>query len=274
MRIGKIAIFTLLASSMALAAEAPVTIERASYGAWLDATSSARSPFFEKLFDWLDEQSARELPPEVASDPEKLFVAVARPLAETDELEGNGEVEEGVTYGLETYGVINAPVATVLETILFRWGKPVGQAEGETFPVDSVYGFRREKLKAVAPGTYETETTLTGGGVAKDQNDRSTLLVREDGRGGILLVGQFFGANGRTASTSSMSVMWLRPTADGKTDYRVSGRYTGQSYTTFGKEFGRRNYGFNATRIRAGQKDFYGQVAELKATGRITERRP
>lgn len=265
-----------LCASPAFAADAPATIERASYGAWLDESGSAKSPYFEPLFNWLEEQAGSALPPEVAADPQKLVVKVDRPIAETAEAEANGDVEAGTTYGLETYGVIDAPVATVLETILFRWGKPVGAEEGTTYPVDSVYSKREEKLEkqGSVPGTYRTVTILQGGGVAKDQNDVSSLLVREDGRGGYLLVGQFFGPNGRTASTSSMSFMILRPSADGGTEYLVSGRYTGQSYSFFGIEFGRRNYGFNSDRIRAGQLDFYGQVKELKETGKITERRP
>jgi hypothetical protein len=68
--------------------------------------------------------------------------------------------------------------------------------------------------------------------------------------------------------------MILKPLSDGSTEYRVSGRYTGQSYLFFGIEFGRRNYGFNVSRIRAGQKDFFAQAAELKKTGKIRERRP
>jgi hypothetical protein len=66
----------------------------------------------------------------------------------------------------------------------------------------------------------------------------------------------------------------LKPMADGRTDYRVAGYHLGQSYAFFGIEYGRKNFGFNRERIRQGQQEFYGQVAELKQTGKITERKP
>lgn len=276
-------ISTMIACSLILAgaaraedaAQAPAEITREAYGAWLEEIGSVTSPYQEKLFDWLDEQNSRTLPPEVMSDPDHLFVTVDRPLQETIEAEEMGDVEKGVTYGLETYGILDAPVDTVLETILFRWGKPVGAASGVTYPVDSVFSFREEKLETFwGDRSYRCETTMRGGGVAKDQNDTASLLVRGDAQTGYMLVGNFFGPNGSSPTTSSMSIMLLKPLEDGRTEYRVSGRYTGQSYSFFGIEFGRRNYGFNVSRIRAGQKDFYGQVQELKATGKITERRP
>lgn len=276
-------ISTMIACSLILAgaaraedaAQAPAEITREAYGAWLEEIGSVTSPYQEKLFDWLDEQNSRTLPREVMSDPDHLFVTVDRPLQETIEAEEMGDVEKGVTYGLETYGILDAPVDTVLETILFRWGKPVGAASGVTYPVDSVFSFREEKLETFwGDRSYRCETTMRGGGVAKDQNDTASLLVRGDAQTGYMLVGNFFGPNGSSPTTSSMSIMLLKPLEDGRTEYRVSGRYTGQSYSFFGIEFGRRNYGFNVSRIRAGQKDFYGQVQELKATGKITERRP
>ena len=255
--------------------EAPVEITREAYGAWLEEIGSVTSPYQEKIFEWLDEQNSRTLPREVMSDPDHLFVTVDRPLQETIEAEEMGDVEKGVTYGLETYGIIDAPVDTVLETILFRWGKPVGAASGITYPVDSVFSFREEKLETFwGDRSYRCETKMRGGGVAKDQNDTASLLVRGDALAGYTIVGNFFGPNGSSPTTSSISIMLLRPLEDGRTEYRVSGRYTGQSYSFFGIEFGRKNYGFNVSRIRAGQKDFYGQVQELKATGKITERRP
>src|SRR5205807_1237391 len=108
-------------------------------------------------FAWLESQKNRPLPSNVNSDPDKLFVTVDRPLAAAIKVEGDGDAEEGSTYGLETYGIINAPIATVLETILYRWGKPVGQASGVTHPNDTVFGFREEKLtQEWGPGSYKT----------------------------------------------------------------------------------------------------------------------
>lgn len=252
----------------------PEKIEQGNYSAWLASIGSARSPYFNQLFAWYEEQKSAPLPSQVAADPDKLFVTVDRPLSETIKAENDNLVEKGITYGLETYGIIDARVETVLETILFRWGKPVGAAKGVTYPVDTVFSFREEKLDDIwGPGSYRSITTLRGGGAAKDQNDISTLLVRGNPQSGYVIFSQYFGPNGRTLSTSSMSIMTIRPMPDGRTEHRVSGRYTGQSYLIFGIDFGRKNYGFNFSRIRVAQKEFYGMVNELKTTGQIAERK-
>ncbi len=261
-------------SAPAFAADAPVEINRASYGEWLDSIGSVTSPYLEPVFDWFEEQATKPFPAEVAIDPDHILVSVERPLQETIEAEEMGDVEKGVTYGLESYLLIDAPVNVVLETILFRWGKPIGATSGVTYPIDNVYSYRQEKLEPFWGQAYRTETVLRGGGFAKDQNDVCSLVVRGNNESGYILVGSFFGPNGRTASTSSLTVITMNPTADGKTEYRVSARYTGQSYMTFGLEFGRRNYGFNVSRIRQGQKDFMNMVQELKNTGKISERLP
>jgi hypothetical protein len=271
----KIAMALALCFSLNAYGEVPAELERASYSEWLSSIGSVSSPYLEPIFDWYEEQKGSALPPQVEADPERLFVSVERPLQQTVEAEEMGDVERGVTYGLETYGLVDAPVDVVLETILFRWGKPVGAESGVTYPVDTVFGYREERLAPKwGPRAYATNTVMKNGGVAKEQNDASSLLVFGDSTKGYVLVGQFFGPNGKTPSTSSMSIIILNPVTGGKTDYRVSGRYTGQSYLIFGIEHGRRNYGFNATRIRAGQKDFLGMVKSLKTTGKIPERRP
>lgn len=265
----------LASSSVSFAADAPAKVDRDSYIEWLESIDAEVSPYADKLFDWFENEQGRSLPADVTRDPERLFVSVDRPLQEAIELEGAGDVEKATSYGLETYGEIDAPVSTVLETILFRWGKPVGQKVGTTYPVDPVYGYREDKIEiAFGPGGYRNTSSKRQGGVAKDVNDISSLLVREDGKGGYVLFGSFIKANGKTTTNSSMSIMMLRPLGNGKTDYRISGRHVGQSYALFGIDNGRKNFGFNKTRIREGQKDFYGQVAELKRTGKITEKRP
>lgn len=257
---------------------APERIERTSYLRWLHDIGSNQSPYESAIFAWYEEQRNAPLPAEVAADPDHLFVTVDRPLAKTIELEEAGDVNPAVTYGLETYGILDADIQTTLETILFRWGKPVGATEGVTYPTDTVYGSRQESLNLKwGPSSYRTITKKSGGGVAKDMNDVFSLLVREDGAGGYDLIGNFFGPNGgrnQTQTTSSITIISIRPTNDGKTEYRVAGFQTGQSYSFFGIEFGRRNFGFNRDRIRTGQKEFFDQVAELKNTGKITERRP
>jgi hypothetical protein len=272
-------IFCLLATVPVFAADTtpPATIERTSYLRWLKTIGSNVSPFEQKIFAWAEAQRTLPLPNEVATDPDKLFVSVAGPLAATIELEGAGDIEAGVTYGLETYGVLDVTVAQALETILFRWGKPIGAAQGVTYPADIVYSSREERLSPDwGAGSFRTITHKTGGGVAKDMNDVFSLLVRGNDRAGYTLVGSFLSKEGNnaTTTTSSITVITLRATADGKTDYRVAGYHMGQSYAFFGIDYGRKNYGFNAGKIREAQKEFYKQAAELKKTGRIGERRP
>jgi hypothetical protein len=266
-----------LFSSLAYASEAfaPEQVERESYNAWLQTIGSNVNPFSDYLFDWYEEEMQRALPPEVAQDPENIFVAVDRPLAETIELEDAGDIEKGVTYGLETYALVDAPVDIALETLLFKWGKPVGEAAGTTYPMDTVYGFRQESIEPKwGPSTYQTTTTKTNGGLAKDQKDLWSLMVRGDSTRGYVVIGNFFKPHGNTSTTSSMSMMLFLPTPEGKTEFRVSGRHMGQSYTFFGIEYGRRNFGFNRDRIRVGQKEFIDSIYELKRTGKIKERRP
>lgn len=266
-----------LVASIALASEAvaPEQVERASYRAWLGEIGSVESPFLDYLFDWLESELPRALPAEVAEDPEHIFVSVDRPLAETIELENAGDLEAGITYGLETYALVDVPVEIALETLLFKWGKPIGEREGTTYPVDTVYGFRQESIEAKwGLRTYQTTTTKANGGLAKDQRDIYSLMVRGDATRGYVVVGGFLKPNGNTTTSASMSMMLFLPTSDGKTEFRVSGRHMGQSYKFFGIEYGRRNFGFNKERIRAGQKEFIDSMYELKRTGKIRERRP
>ncbi|MCO5141708.1 MAG: hypothetical protein M9962_01305 [Oligoflexia bacterium] len=256
--------------------EAPAQIEREGVLSWYESIDSNVSPYYDYVFDWLEEQrETDQLPNEVYQDPEKIFVRVDRVLAVTIELEDVGEVERAITYGLETFMEIDAPVETVLETMLFRWGKPVGAAEGKTFPYDFVYGFRREALtREFGENTYKTFTIKTNGGIAKDQNDSFTLMVRSDEKGGYELLGSFFAPMERTSTSSFFTLMKMQPMGPNKTAFRVTGMHTGQSYGFLGIEYGRKNFGFNLLKIREGQKEFLGQVYHLRDKGWIPERRP
>lgn len=269
---------TLLGATSASAAGTPTPpegIDRASHAAWVQAIGASVSAYDSFMFAWYQEQLTRPLPSQVNADPDKLFVTVERPLAQAVEKESNGEVDEGTSYGLETFGLINAPLPIVLETILFRWGKPVGVNEGVTYPYDTVYGYRQERLSPQwGPTSYYTVTTKRNGGIAKDMNDAFSFLVRGNDKAGYVLVGDFIEPTGPTATTSSISMIIIRPTSDGRTDYRVVGMQTGQSYSFVGIEQGRKNFGFNARKIRDGQKDFLSQVYSLRDTGKIPERKP
>jgi len=251
----------------------PAQIDRASYAQWLGSIRAPSTPYFDFAFAWLEAQKNRPLPSAVNADPDKLFVTVDRPLAEAIKVESDGDAEEGSTYGLETYGIVNAPIATVLETILYRWGKPVGQASGVTHPNDTVFGFREEKLtQEWGSGSYKTYTIKTNGGIAKDLDDTFSLLVRGNATDGYVLAGNFLAPNGSTTTTSFITLMTIKPMSDGRTDYRVAGMQTGQNYSFFGLDNGRKNFGFNVSRIRDGQKDFLNQVKSLKETGHIPEK--
>lgn len=260
--------------SMAFAgAMPPAHIDRATYPAWLTAIGAPASPYFDYVFGWYEAQQGAPLPKQVSADPDRLFVTVDAPLAQAVRVEDSGDVEEGTSYGLETYGVIDAPIATVLETMLYRWGKPVGQPSGVTHPNDTVFGFREEKLtQEWGPTSYKTYTTKTNGGIANDLNDIFSLLVRGDEASGYTMAGSFIAPNGSTTTTSSLTIVLLKSTPDGKTDFRVAGMQTGQNYSFFGVGSGRSNFGFNVSRIREGQKDFLSQVKALRDTGKIPER--
>ena len=75
-------------------------------------------------------------------------------------------------------------------------------------------------------------------------------------------------------TTSHLSIVTLKPLPGGRTEFRQTVRQQGQSYKVFGIDYGRRNFGFNAVRVREGQKQFFAIVNELKTTGKIKENRP
>jgi hypothetical protein len=257
----------------------PATLEKNSHNAWLaQIGANSVSPYADFAFGWFETQKTRALPAQVNSDPDKLFVSVAGPLAEAVKMEDSGEVSKGTSYGLETYAIVDANVNQVLDTILFRWGKPVGQSGGITYPYDTVFGYREERAQIEwGPGAYKTYTFKRNGGIAKDMNDVFAMIVRGDAQKGYTLVGSFlepYGHGTTTESSTYITIIYIRPTSDGKTDYRVAGMLTGQDYSFFGVENGRKNFGFNSVKIREGQKEFLKQVKALKDTGKIPERRP
>ncbi|GHS90015.1 hypothetical protein FACS189487_11260 [Campylobacterota bacterium] len=268
----------LLSALFAVSAHAgapsiPPTIDRATFPKFLKSIGAPDSPYFDYVFRWYEVQQKSALPAQVNQDPDKLYVSVTAPLAEAVKVEAAGDAEQGTTYGLETYGILDAPINTVLETFLFRWGKPVGKANGVTHPNDTVFGKREEKLDVEwGPGNFKTYTKKTNGGIANDENDSFALLLRGDATSGYALVGAFIAPIGETTTTSYITIIYIKPTADGKTEYRVAGMLGGQSYAFFGLDNGRKNFGFNVSRIREGQKDFYSQVKALKETGKIPEK--
>lgn len=268
-------LFGLIVYSAAVEASAPNQLERDAYTSWITSIGSKDSPFIEQGFDWWYEERGRELPGEVYQDPAGIYVVVDRALKETTELEDMGEITKGVTYGSEVYDRIDAPIETVLEAILFRWGKPIGKNEGTTFPIDNVYGQRKESLELRwGAGSYWSQEVKTQGGLAKDIRDNYTLLVRGSGNTGYELIGMFHSPFGETSTISSLMMMQLRSVSPGVTEYKAYSRHMGQYYGFLGIEYGRKNFGFNPSRVREGQVEFIRSVMELKETGNIRERLP
>jgi len=256
-------------------ANPPPQISRAPYLSWLRSIDSTISAFTDFAFDWHEEQLRNPIPSEVNKAPEKIFVAVDRPIQQTISLEESGEIEEGNTVGFEAYAIVNAPIATVLEAKLFTWGKPVGKRSGETWPFDSVFSEKHDVIKEKwGPGNYFSSTTQTGGGIVKSLYDDYTLLVRGNSAEGYTLLASFFNERDSSATTAHISFVMLKPLPNGKTEFRQTVRQNGQSYKAFGIEYGRRNFGFNVARVRQGQKQFFGMVNELKTSGKIKENRP
>jgi hypothetical protein len=246
--------------------------ERRSYTRWINQVGAVESAFTAPIFDWYEEQLRTALPSAVNEDPEHLVISVDRPIAETIELEESGDIESGTTYGMEVYAILDAPIETALEALLFTWGKPIGKREGITYPFDTVFNYNKEVIRERwGANNYESESTKTGGGVAKDLRDSFTLLVRGDAQNGYIVLGNYLKPLGKTTTTSHISLAYFKPMADGRTEFRVSARQTGQSYKIFGIEFGRRNFGFNVSRLRQGENAFIDSVQELKTTGTIRE---
>ncbi|NUM87699.1 MAG: hypothetical protein HUU37_00705 [Bdellovibrionales bacterium] len=259
--------------SFASAASPPLRIERDAYRGWLEEIGSVVSPFHDHAFDWLERELDAPLPGEAYSDPKGAYIVVQGALSQTIELEEMGEIEQGITYGFEGYLRVPHPVSAALEAQLFRWGKPVGKAEGSTYPNDTVFGYRRETIeRRWGEGSYYTTTVKRNGGLVKEQNDAFSLLVRELPGGGAVLVGNFHAPSGSTTTRASLFLMSMRPIDEASTAVKIFSRYQGQSYALFGLEFGRKNFGFNADRFRNGQLDYLQSVDELVRTGTIRER--
>ncbi len=269
-----ISILNLASPVQSLAGEVP-SIDRDALAKWVDQIHAVQSPFQDYVFDWSDAEKGRDLPSEVNSDPDKTFVSVEKPLQETIALENQGDVEKGVTYGLEIYSKINATIEQVMETVLFRWGKPIGKTSGATYPFDSVFGYRVEALSQLwGESSYLNKSIKTHGGIAKDIQDELYFLVRPANSGGYDLAAGFVKAAGTTTTKTYFMLSQIRPLADGTVSYKISGRQMGQSYTQLGLEFGRKNFGFNRDRIHNGQKEVLGMIEEYKRTGKIHERVP
>lgn len=261
---------------------APAQVTLQSYQQW--ATPLLRqgdtdnvSAFTSRLFEWYEAEKNRPLPPEVYRDAEKIYVNVQRPLAETIELEEAGEITEGNTVGAEVYAEQAGTMREALATMLFRWGKPTGAADGRTYPPGGQFQKRVDYFAANSdwgPGAYASLTMRRNGGLVKDLFDRYFMLIRGNEQDGYDVFMQYYKPGGATPTEKCFAIAMLRPIAAGKVAYKISTRYQGQSYKILGGiKIGRAQVGFNVQKVRAIQVESNGFLRELQQTGTIKDRK-
>jgi hypothetical protein len=260
---------------------APAELELTSYDAWVRTilpSEDTVSAFMPYIFEWYEEERQRSsLPAEVQQDPDKIFVRTDRPISQTDELEGSGEIEEGNTVGAEVYAEYDCTVDQALEAMKYVWGKPAGATEGETFPPANPYNRRVEyfaPLPEMGEGAFANMTMRKDGGIVKDIFDRYVLLVRGDKDQGYTVVMQYVKPALATHTKQVFAIALLTPLANGKTAYRISTRYQGQSYKVLGNiSIGRSQIGFNKAKIKNVAYEYGLRIKELKETGTIKDKK-
>lgn len=261
---------------------APAQLEINSYLAWADpilkpARKNYISAFTPLIFSWYEEEKNRALPSEVYNSPDRIYVNVQRPLEQTIELEEAGEIEEGTTVGAEVYAEMVGNVDQALEAMLYRWGKPVAQSEGLTYPPGGVFA-RRVEYFAPNPDwgsmAYASLSLRRDGGIIKDIADRYLVLVRGDSQHGYDVLMQYIAPGGATLTTKVFALAMIRPVSEGKISYKISTRFQGQSYKVLGNvSVGRKNIGFNPDKVRGIQLEYAGNLKELRETGKISEKK-
>jgi hypothetical protein len=259
---------------------APAELTLAAYQAWVTPLlqgADAWSAFTPKVFEWYQNEKDRGLPKEVFEDSQHIYVNVARPLAETDDFERNGDITEGNTVGAEVYAEQSGTVKQALDTMLFRWGKPSGAAEGHTYPPGGNFQKRVDYFAANAdwgPGAFGSLTMRRNGGILKSLFDRYLVLVRGDDVKGYDVVMQYVKPGGDTPTEKCFAIAMIRPLSNGKVSYKISTRYQGQSYKILGGvKIGREQIGFNVQKVRAIQVEANQLLKELQDTGAIHDRK-
>lgn len=259
---------------------APAELSLAAYQAWVTPLlreADAWSAFAPKVFDWYQNEKDRGLPREVYSDPQRIYVNVKRPLEETIDLENSGEITEGNTIGAEVYAEQAGTVAQALDTMLFRWGKPVRAWEGRTYPPGGQFQKRVDYFAPNpewGPQAFASLTLRRNGGLIQDLFDRYIVLIRGDDRRGFDVLMQYLKPGGTTPTEKCIAIAIIRPLSDGKVAYKISTRFQGQSYKVLGNvQIGRDQIGFNASKVRAVQVESNGLLKELQENGIIKDRK-
>lgn len=264
-----------------IARPAPTELALDSYLNWVQPIMQQHglespSGFTAKVFEWYQNEKNRGLPAEVEQDPEHIYVNVARPLAETIELEEAGDITEGNTVGAEVYAEQSGTMKEALSTMLFRWGRPANAEEGKTHPPGGPFQKRVDYFAANAdwgPGAYASLTMRRSGGLLKNLFDRYIVLIRGNDTDGYDVLMQYLKAGGTTSSENCFAIAILRPVGPNKVAYKISTRYQGQSYKILGGiKLGREKIGFNIPKVRAVQVESNGLLKELQDTGNIKDR--
>jgi hypothetical protein len=257
---------------------APAELTLAAYEKWatpLLANADGWSAFTPKVFEWYRNEKDRGLPREVYADPQRIYVNVERPLAETIDLEDSGDITEGNTVGAEVYAEQSGTITEALNTMLFRWGKPTAAAEGKTYPPGGQFHKRVDYFAANpdwGPQAYASLTMRRNGGLVQDLFDRYIVLIRGDETRGYDVLMQYLKPGGKTPTEKCFAIAILRPLPNGKVAYKISTRYQGQSYKILGGvKIGREQIGFNVQKVRAVQVESNELLKELQETGTIKD---
>ena len=259
---------------------APAELSLASYQAWaapLLKGADAVSAFTPKVFEWYQNEKDRGLPQDVYNDPQHIYVNVQRPLEETLAFENSGDITEGNTVGAEVYAEQAGTLTQALNTMLFRWGKPAGVAEGHTYPPGGPFQKRVDYFAANpdwGPQAYASLTMRRNGGLLQNLFDRYIVLIRGDETRGYDVLMQYVKPGGDSPTEKCFAIAILRPLPNGMVAYKISTRYQGQGYKILGSlKIGREQIGFNVQKDRAVQVESNGLLKELHDGGTIKDRK-
>jgi len=259
----------------------PTQVTRDNFQSWLSSINpNSISAFFDEVFDWYNQQLSSPPPSQINSDPDKIYVDVNSAEQQTINFENTGDVPAGTTMGYDAYCQFNVPISVALQTILFFCGKPIDKDEGGTYPFNDVFSDCHCSMNEKwGPDNYLSTVSMTGGGVVDSLHDYYAILIRGDAAGSYSIFSSFLGPVLSdkpviTTTTAQISFAILKSLSDNVTEVRQSFRRNGQSYAQFGLDFGRQEYGFNASTFHQQLKELRDSMVELMTTGTIKQNSP
>lgn len=186
-------------------------------------------------------------------------------------------VPKRATVGFDGYAIIDAPIDAVLGIYQFRNGVPARMRElnmdsARVYPLDGLFNYRREESyvfdAAWGPGAYFNRSykMRANRSFVRDLMDSYANIVRGDATRGYDVIFQLLGKGCPAASElpankcatetkANFTIVMLRPLPDGKTAYKISGRFIGQSYGLPITD-GVNTIGFDVSKFRSGQVEF------------------